>query len=248
MTDQSRRLTLTDTSRDNVLRKTIEDELLQEKILHFLGIYDPKTDELTEDASVSKLKEGERLPIDLLAAAADTLLQEKRKAHVRGCCKMAVELAERHGLNEDVLLRAALLHDCTKALNSCRQLIILEKYAILPSENDMLAPQTMHAITGAAVAKHVFSESDEAVKAIRWHTTGHEQMTETEIALYLADMLEENRDFPGVQKMRDATREDLHLGLKLSLEHTLNYLKQTSVQIHPNTLGAYHWVMDTYSE
>lgn len=157
---------------------------------------------------------------------------------------MARAMATAFNLDSNLAYRAALLHDCTKVLNNQRQLIILEKYAILPTETDLKTPQIWHSISGAAVAEHVFRENKTVVDAIRWHTTGREEMSAMEAVLYLADMLEETRTFPKVEMLRTAAQNDLLEGLRLSLKHTLDYLEQNGSAIHPDTLAAYQWAMD----
>ena len=67
----------------------------------------------------------------------------------------------------------------------------------------------LHAVPGAAAARRLFGESEAVCAAIRWHTTGRAGMTRLEKILYLADMIEPNRDYPGVENLRRLAREDL---------------------------------------
>ena len=96
----------------------------------------------------------------------------------------------------------------------------------------------MHAKTGAAVAKYVFGEPEEVVEAIRWHTTGKAGMSVLEKVLYLADYIEPNRDFPGVEELRQACYRSLDEGLLMGLQMTADEMNQRGNPIHKNTLEA----------
>ena len=77
------------------------------------------------------------------------------------------------------------------------------------------------------------------LSAIRWHTTGHAQMTNLEKIVYLADMIEPNRKpYPGLEMLRQLCMQDLdqamHMALRMSLEHVMEQGKT----LHPDTLAA----------
>ena len=61
-------------------------------------------------------------------------------------------------------------------------------------------------------------------------------MTLLEKVIYLADYIEPNRDFPGVEELRRTCYEDLDAGLLLGLEMTIR--EMGDAPIHPKTLEA----------
>ena len=63
-------------------------------------------------------------------------------------------------------------------------------------------------------------------------------MTLLEKVIYLADYIEPNRDFPGVEELRRACYEDLDEGLLLGLEMTIGEMEGRNAPIHPKTLEA----------
>ena len=65
--------------------------------------------------------------------------------------------------------------------------------------------------------EEIFGENDAVCGAIYWHTTGKANMTLLEKILYLADYIEPNRVFDGVQKVRDLAFQDLDKALLLGL-------------------------------
>ena len=122
-------------------------------------------------------------------------------AHILGCCQTAVELARLYGADETDAARAGLLHDITKALDGPLQLTLCRAYGTILDDFSRKNPKTLHALTGSLVAERVFGENEAVVSAIRYHTTGRANMTLLEKIIYVADYVEPNRDFPGVEKL-----------------------------------------------
>ena len=178
------------------------------------------------------------LTAEKLRCVALSYLKPRRMAHVLGTEETAIKLARRYGADEEAARIAALLHDCTKKLNIDEQLALCEQYGLQLDEMQTWALKLQHAITGAAVARHVFGVSDEVHEAIRWHTTGKADMTTLEKVIYLADYIEPTRDFPGVEELRKAIWEDLDRGLLLGLEMSIQEMKNWGNPVHEDTLRA----------
>ena len=179
-----------------------------------------------------------QLTAEELRCVALSYLKPKRMPHVLGTAETAVQLARRYGADEEAAYVAALLHDCTKKLNIEEQLALCEQYGLHLDEMQRWALKLQHAITGAAVARHVFGVSDAVYEAIRWHTTGKADMTTLEKVIYLADYIEPTRDFPGVEELRKAIWEDLDRGLLLGLEMSIQEMKNWGNPVHEDTLRA----------
>ena len=167
-----------------------------------------------------------------------SLLKENRVAHVLGCRDTAVALAEKWGADVTHAARAALLHDITKALDGPLQLTLCEAYGIILDNFSAHNPKTLHALTGSLVADRIFGEAPEIVAAIRSHTTGKADMNMLEKIIYVADYMEPNRDFPGVEKLRELAFTDIDEALKLGLNMTLAMLKEQGKEISPESQEA----------
>lgn len=179
-----------------------------------------------------------RLPLSKLRPVALSFLKRRRIPHVLGTEQEAIRLAERYGADVEKARRAALLHDCTKKLEMEGQLALCRRYGIELDELEQKALKLLHAKTGAAVARDVFGVDDEIYSAIRWHTTGHANMTLLEKILYLADYIEPSRDFPGVDRLRSVCYEDLDRGLLTGLEMTIEEMREMGNPVHHATLEA----------
>lgn len=166
------------------------------------------------------------------------LLKESRVNHVLGCAQTAVELAALWGADTQDAYRAGMLHDVTKALDGQLQLTLCEKLGILIDEFAQKNPKTLHATTGAAVAKTVFGENEAVQAAIRSHTTGCGGMSTLQKIIYIADYMEPNRDFDGVQELRRLAETDLDKALKKGLDMSIAVLHQQGRDVCPDSLDA----------
>lgn len=173
-----------------------------------------------------------------LRAYAFRFLKPRRIGHVKGCLELVQHYAELYGANRETLQRAAILHDCTKLFSFDAQLILAEKCGILLSGADLESPEVIHAITGAFVAQLHFGEAPSVCNMIRRHTTGSPNMSLEDILLYLADMLEPSRAFPGVDELRHVAEQAPIDAYKMALQHTIHYLQTKNLPVHPDTLSA----------
>ena len=182
-----------------------------------------------------------RLPMEQLGQVVRRLLKPNRVAHVLGCRDTAVELAQRWGADPVDAARAGLLHDITKALDGPLQLTLCQAYGKMLDDFSRKYPKTLHAFTGSLVARRIFGENDAVVEAIACHTTGKADMNLLETILYVADYMEPNRDFPGVERLRQAAFQDIQAALKLGLEMTLEHLKNQGSEVSPQSQEALDW-------
>ena len=183
-------------------------------------------------------KDYRKLPIDALEQVVVSLLKPNRVAHVLGCRDTAIDLAKRWGADITDAGRAGLLHDITKALDGPLQLTLCDEYGIVLGDFFQKYTKTLHALTGSLVAERIFGENQQVVDAIRSHTTGKANMNTLEKILYVADYMEPNRDFPGVEKLRQLAYTDLDKALKLGLEMTVALLNKNNQEISPASAEA----------
>ena len=173
----------------------------------------------------------ERLSVEKLESVVLSLLKPSRVNHVRGCREEAVKLAKFWGADEINAARAALLHDVTKALDGPLQIHLCKCYGVSLDEFSKQNPKTLHALTGSLVAERIFRENSKVVEAIRWHTTGKADMSLLEKIIYVADYMEPDRDFPGVEKLRELAYTEIDDALRCGLEMTLDMLRKQGREI-----------------
>lgn len=184
------------------------------------------------------------LTVDQLRACSLSMVYAKRHAHILGVEEEAVKLARRWGADEEQARRAGILHDCTKYLKLEEHLAICEAAGIGLDDMERSSEKLLHSKSGAAVAKNVYGQSDQVYQAILYHTTGRADMTLLEKIVYLADYMEPNRSFEGVDKLRQLCYTDLDAALEMGLGMSVEDLKQRDVPIHRNTQGALDWIQE----
>ena len=182
------------------------------------------------------------LPMEQLEPIVVRLLNPNRVRHVLGCRDTAVELARRWGADENDAARAGMLHDITKALDGPLQLTVCQEYGKILDVFSRKYPKTLHALTGSLVAERIFGENPQVVEAIRNHTTGRAEMGLLETIIYVADYMEPNRDFPGVEKLRELAFTDIYAALKLGLRMTLDHLARQGSEVSPETQQTIAWL------
>ena len=183
-----------------------------------------------------------RLDLPELRACSYSMMKAKRVPHVMGVEEEAVRLAQRWGADPELARHAGILHDCTKYLELDEQLELCDKYGVELDALERQAVKLLHSKTGACIAREVFGEPDEVYEAIFWHTTAKENMTTLEEIIYMADYIEPNRDFDGVERLRALAYEDLDKALLLGVETTIQEMEERHLPIHNKTLLARDWL------
>jgi predicted HD superfamily hydrolase involved in NAD metabolism len=165
------------------------------------------------------------------------VLSTKRFQHSLGVSQSAVELAIRFRDNEEQAKLAGLLHDCARGLSSNRLLQMAESFAIVMNDVERCQPTLLHASLGAYLAKAEYGVDDpQILKAITLHTTGGSNMTTLDKIIYLADCIEPNRKFPGVDMLRSLAFADLDKAVLVALDQSLSYVIEQGLLIHPATI------------
>ena len=199
-------------------------------------------DYIREHGLYGTAKDRRNLPMEELQAEVTALMNPNRVAHVLGCRDTAVELARVYGENETDAARAGLLHDITKAIDGPLQLTLCAEYGMILDTFSQAYPKTLHALTGSLVARRIFGENENVVSAICHHTTGRAGMTRLEKIIYIADYVEPNRDFPGVEEMRALAYTDLDKAVLMGLQSAVAHVGRQGQALAPATLEALEYL------
>ena len=161
----------------------------------------------------------------------------KRYKHSVAVYETALEFASVHGLDMEKVGISALLHDCGREVPGRESLAMAAKLGIEVDETEKNQPILLHAKLGVYYAQHKYGVTDkEILDGILYHTTGAPDMTPLAMAVYLADLLEPTRDFPGINKMRQLAKEDMEKAMMCAYGQTIRYLLEYDLLIHPNCI------------
>jgi predicted HD superfamily hydrolase involved in NAD metabolism len=171
-------------------------------------------------------------------------LMEKRYEHVLGVAETAKKLASLNGISEERAEVAALAHDVAKNLSKTRMKEMIVENNIILSKIEENNPNLWHSIIGPIEAEDKLGIEDEDIlDAVRWHTTGKENMSVLAKIIYIADMIEPNRNFDGVEDLRKATFEDLNRGVYCGLTRSIEFLLTKNLIIDENTMKARNYFL-----
>lgn len=166
-------------------------------------------------------------------------LTQSRYNHTLGVVETAKKLAKINCINEEKAELAALVHDIAKNINIEKQKYILNNNNITLTEIEEKTPQILHGFVGAIIAKSELGITDkEILSAIAFHTIAKKNMTTLEKIIYIADYIEPNRKYPGVDLLRKITFENLNKGVLQGLENTIIFVIGQGQLVHPTTLDA----------
>lgn len=154
----------------------------------------------------------------------------------------AVRLAALYGADVDRAALAGLLHDICKNMDKEALLQMLGNSAIILQKEELANPSIWHGIAaGNYLRSELGIEDEQVLSAVRYHTTGRAGMSLLEKVVYLADGISEDRQYPGVENMREAVNRSLDEGMALSLKHTIMMLAEAGKPIVPDTYYAYNY-------
>lgn len=160
------------------------------------------------------------------------LLRRERLLHTLNVAIWSVKYAVMYGADPDKALIAGVLHDCAKELPDDMQ----REMAIRDSGESYDVKKLWHGPAGAVFAAERFGIDDEQIlNAIRFHTTGRENMTLLDKVVYMADKIEPARTYDDLREVRKAADEDLELGIVLCVSAFVEKSKRKGLELHPNT-------------
>ena len=177
------------------------------------------------------------LSFDEIQHRVSQWMGKKRFKHTLGVVESATQLAKVYNVDVEKARLAALLHDCAKEmpLKEMQALVQASKYE---ADNELLANgNLLHGLAGMIRAEKEFSITDlDVLEAIRVHTTGKVHMSKLDKVIFLADYIEPNRDFPGVDELRRLAQQDLDKAVLLGFDNTINHLIEQHLSIYPLTI------------
>ena len=170
-------------------------------------------------------------------------LKPKRYEHSVRVYETALKMAEHFHADVKKVAIAALIHDCGRQISKEQSVAKAKELGILVDPVEEAQPILLHAKLGVYYAVHKYgvdANDKEVLDAIRYHSTGTADMTDTAKIVFLADLIEPGRDFEGVEEIREASFQDLDRGMLLAYDNTIRYLLEDGLLIHPDAIAGYN--------
>ena len=161
-----------------------------------------------------------KFDIEKILEDVKNTLSEKRYIHSIGVMKQAEYLAKKYGQDVEIAKAVGIAHDIAKEL----------------TEEEKINIGLLHAKIGADICKKKYNFTEEMQNAIKYHTTGNENMDTLAKIIFVADKTEENRKYDDLQTVQKLADEDLDKCILYILDYMLvdNVKKQKT--IHPDSI------------
>lgn len=180
---------------------------------------------------------------DRLEAFMKAELNEKRYIHSLGVEEMAVHLAKIHGADVEKASFAGRYHDIAKCFNTERMNGYVNKYDLGDKYIDN--PALAHSKVAAAILENEFAVKDEDIlNSIRSHTTGRDGMSLLEELIFVADAIEDNRDYPSLKTLQKLAETDLDGCCIIILDFTVDMVKVKGREVDKDTLDAREYILE----
>lgn len=171
-------------------------------------------------------------------------LDPKRLFHSICVAEKAKHLAEKYGSDAEKAYTAGLVHDIMKRETVSSMLEIIENDGQLLTKDEKAITGTLHAVAGEVFLRKNLNVTDEEIlSAVRWHTTGKEDMSLFEKIIYVADLVSDDREYPDVVEVRQMAEEDLDKTLFRGLSFTIEDNIRKRRLIHTDTIKAYNYYL-----
>lgn len=191
-------------------------------------------DGMLDERVFNYVKENNLYSGDKVADFLKENLTEKRRVHTAEVTITALSKVKELNLDFEKVKTAALLHDCAKYLN-------YEDFKDFNLPEGVPKP-VVHAFLGAFVAEKVLGVQDEEIlDAIKYHTSGKAKMSTLGKLIFVADMVEKNRDYEGVEMLRALYQVDFERCFIECVKEEMVHLLNKKQPIYIETINAYEY-------
>ncbi len=172
-----------------------------------------------------------------IVAILECRLSEHRLQHSLAVAQAARELAQIFGEDTELAYKTGLLHDYAKGIPAPELITMASDHDLIEDEIEKKVPDLLHAPVGAWQLQTELGIEDPAVlEAVKVHTMGSLAMSKLDKIIFLADMIEPGRDYPGQQRLACLAGRDLDQAMLYGLDATIRYCLDQGRILHPRTI------------
>ena len=183
---------------------------------------------------------------ELITKQLKSMISPSRFNHSVRVAEEARNLAVHFGEDPEKSYIAGLLHDSARAL-SCKEMVQYLLPFFLPIGYSI--PAIFHAFAGPRFLASQFDITDYSIlRAVCWHATACEDMSNFDKILFVADLSESGRRFKESDTIREALQRGLQAAFIKAIEMKVNYLLATKKIIYPASMEAWNKIIGIYLE
>ena len=159
--------------------------------------------------------------IEKLKEDLKIVLSDSRYNHSISVMNMCEALASKYNVNVKKAKLVGLMHDMAKDMTKEEKIQYVKNNNIECSLIEEKIVEILHGKIAADICKKKYQFDEEMCTAIKYHTTGKENMTLLEKILFIADKIDETRNYEGVEDLRELAFEDLDKAILKNIDDTL---------------------------
>lgn len=169
-------------------------------------------------------------------------LTQYRLLHSISVADISRLMARVYGVDQDLAEIAGLLHDWDKNYTDDQLIERCEKFKVPLPDDARNLTSLLHAYTGArAVAEEYPTLPAEVIQAIERHTSAAVDMSDLDMIVYVADMIEPMRSAPSLVPLRSlAGNVPLEELFTQCYQAALEHLIRRRRYIHPDSLEVWN--------
>lgn len=170
-------------------------------------------------------------------------LSEYRYMHSIGVMKKAEELAKFYGLDAKKARLIGLAHDIAKQMSLSEIKEYISQYNLELDEIEKTNTELAHAKIGADICKRKYNFDEQMVNAVKYHTTGNPNMDMMAKIIFMADKVEENRDYEDIEERRKLTLENIDKAIIETINYTINDSINRDRIIHTDSIDTRNYLL-----
>lgn len=159
--------------------------------------------------------------IEVLKNDLKKVLKESRYNHSICVMNMCELLAKKYNGDIKRARFVGLMHDMAKDMTKEEKIKYVKENNLECSIIEEKIVEILHGKIAADICKKSYGFDEEMCTAIQYHTTGKENMTLLEKILFVADKIDETREYEGVEELRKLAFEDLDKAIIKNIDDTL---------------------------
>ncbi len=136
---------------------------------------------------------------------------------------------------------ACILHDYGRIFSYEDMVGIAKRNKLKISDFELNTPPILHSFIGDYLVSRDFNISEiKILKAIKFHTIGYCNMSPADKILFIADKVEKDRDYEGVENLRALALKNINLCLLEVYKNTIIYIVKGNRLMHPDTASIWN--------
>lgn len=166
----------------------------------------------------------------------EKMLSEYRYNHSLNVAEVSRKLAVHYKVDDERAYLAGLLHDIAKEFTVEENEYYVKKYKMPKKILRKEFKKILHAYVGAKYIKDVYGVDDDICRAVYVHTVAAPDMDMLAKILFVADKIDPNKEYIGIEEERELAYIDINKALILCLENNIKKLEASGKKPHKDTV------------